>query len=416
MGRIFRTAKRVIVWLGEPRRLVPKLDQAPSKPAYSRLKRSPECLSSALESALAIKQPPWWQRAWTVQEYTLAYERPMFVCGPCNFSIESLADLLQVRVTGDLASLQKAVTRLEGLRNQAERLRELDTYDVFCLVELHDIMCNVSSTDPRDKVYGMLGLMKKSLAEAIKVDYIAGTERVYAQAMYAQISSDRTLRVLCFARPWRTKQDRASWHMQINGVSPRPIDTRPFLVHVIGDSAPIHAVSPFATQHWEMSPCMRFLTIIGRFVLKVCRSLQFTWAEGYESFQASPKHKSENASGLLREEIYNAFMATSETPLHLDKPVWKYLMAWNAEFTEDNPTDFAARVSSWLKYISQFLGFAHVQGLDVEPAKAPVLHKPKSCTGSPAMTLCYDGKPICRRRTHFPAFPPDRTSNFPCVE
>ncbi|KAK4579955.1 hypothetical protein LTR86_000157 [Recurvomyces mirabilis] len=369
MGRIFRTAKRVIVWLGEPRRLVPKLDQAPSKPAYPRLKRSPECLRSALESALAITQPPWWQRAWTVQEYTLAYERPMFVCGPCNFSIESLADLLQMRVTGDLASLQKAVARLEGLRNQAERLRELDTYDVFSLVELHDIMCNVSSTDPRDKVYGMLGLIKKPMAEAIKVDYMR----------------------------WRcTHRYRRTGHC--------------------GYSASQDPGERSSTEH-----------------LGICRSmasLQFTWAAGYESFQASPKHESEDANRLLREEIYNAFMATRKTPLHLDKPVWKYLMAWNAEFTEDSPTNFAARVSSWLKYISQpaieddttaellptgrmlvstegylaiawkavrsgdvicildtlttpavlrecgprkyrFLGFAHVQGLDVEPAKAP---------------------------------------------
>lgn len=254
MGAIYRHAKQVAVWLGpetntslrafetldkiatilrEKRWESRSYDASPpwvnpddfkavdQKQAYRKffLDFRWELGMEAIEK---LFRRPWWQRVWVIQEIALAQEATLY-CG-CHYSQwDTFDEFLQMisKVSTEQVFynnfdmtenwLEKVHNRLSGflpgvmmsnirhLRNNAHgnHLPELDLVDILNLCR--GAMC----TDPRDRVYGVLGIFTATASnhQLRRPDYTISVTQLYSAVASEKLLRDRTLDIFSMITP-----------------------------------------------------------------------------------------------------------------------------------------------------------------------------------------------------------------------
>ncbi|KAF2450215.1 HET-domain-containing protein [Karstenula rhodostoma CBS 690.94] len=147
----------------------------------------------------------WWKRLWTVQEFVLA-KTTMFHCGPYVVSEEvllksfrhycfhrwSCCSAAPFATRGPSSGLlywngYYRLTDLQDLRLWKHEIPFPRTLASFRTRKLYD---------PRDKVFGLLGLAVEGLASCMRPDYTRSTEDVYRAVVIACIQSTGNLEFL----------------------------------------------------------------------------------------------------------------------------------------------------------------------------------------------------------------------------
>ncbi|KAK0648136.1 heterokaryon incompatibility protein-domain-containing protein [Cercophora newfieldiana] len=119
-----------------------------------------------------------------------------------------------VNSTNTVINLAKIMS-WSGMEVEHESTRVL--YETICFVELLDEVRRCKATDPRDKIYGVLGILALTktpfsdmggraedwLIAYVKVNYQDPVETVYARTIRAIITESRSLRV----RPWHGRDN-----------------------------------------------------------------------------------------------------------------------------------------------------------------------------------------------------------------
>ncbi|CAO2657371.1 Nn.00g034970.m01.CDS01 [Neocucurbitaria sp. VM-36] len=140
---------------------------------------------SALKQLFAKR---WVSRVWVIQEVALA-RRVMMITGD-----------VECHWTADLLSRIRGRARACGLQTPGplawDPVVNASTRDLLTM--LH-ISRNCLSTDPRDKIYGLLGLTGERLQSLIKVDYSQSVEEVLTLAAGAIIICREDLDILAYA-------------------------------------------------------------------------------------------------------------------------------------------------------------------------------------------------------------------------
>ncbi|KAK3388492.1 heterokaryon incompatibility protein-domain-containing protein [Sordaria brevicollis] len=184
-----------------------------------------------------FRQRPYWRRAWIVQEVVLA-KKAMVLCGSDERVVvdwENVRDALQLfewmilyanndlrykRLYELLGEIIPSVVHLEEATN-AYRLSQRKGHDGMRLMEVllftdfadaEDMA--IQATDPRDRIYGLLGLIRESDRMKIPVDYsdetTVGTVLTHvAKALIQEYGPD----VLCYHREtnrW-TREGLPTW-------------------------------------------------------------------------------------------------------------------------------------------------------------------------------------------------------------
>lgn len=163
---------------------------------------------------------PWFSRIWILQEMALARKDPLVICGQKSTSWSALIkawDAIARETFAEMGMMghgQYADNegKTEHNSNTSEEMRKIDTNTRFdtneefrpmlkvdVLNELREMIQSKSklklskllrisrtseSTDPRDRIYGLLGLLKDdNQATSIVVDYQKPTSEVYTDAM-----------------------------------------------------------------------------------------------------------------------------------------------------------------------------------------------------------------------------------------
>ncbi|KDN71775.1 putative heterokaryon incompatibility protein [Colletotrichum sublineola] len=137
---------------------------------------------------------PWFTRVWCVQEIVLA--RASKVCiGSHSFDWVKVGIAASWLSEQSLASDYDVPPELEGL-NWDAAYSMFDTSDLSesSLLEVLDAFRDLNATNPRDKVYGLLGLVNnEALACFPGVDYKKSVAEVYADVVRASVASSGTL-------------------------------------------------------------------------------------------------------------------------------------------------------------------------------------------------------------------------------
>ncbi|KAI0180994.1 heterokaryon incompatibility protein-domain-containing protein [Hypoxylon sp. FL1284] len=188
MGRIYNSAGSVIVWLGDAN--IPKPILNNQENAVARLPRKSQDQDDdnsdteldkellgwqrqILTQALTSASPPWWTRAWVTQELVLADDVSV-AFGEAEVSWK----LFESKLMDCWNGITKLI-RLISLREN----RHLWQYKGNIGETAHSARyCD--ATDPRDKVYSLLSLVKPAQAALLKPNYALTPEEVFTQATY----------------------------------------------------------------------------------------------------------------------------------------------------------------------------------------------------------------------------------------
>ncbi|KAJ4344205.1 hypothetical protein N0V95_006245 [Ascochyta clinopodiicola] len=149
---------------------------------------------------------PWWGRLWTVQEYILAQET-VFICGEKQFDGAWLkpfehsmlghagccnTDKQLSHETPSGSSIAAGLQRASLLDDTGIP----DGWDWSHFIEVLASFQSRASTNPLDKVYGLLGLGNDSLRASLSVDYNRLPKDVYTDVVVATINKRRDLDAL----------------------------------------------------------------------------------------------------------------------------------------------------------------------------------------------------------------------------
>ncbi|KAH7087892.1 heterokaryon incompatibility protein-domain-containing protein, partial [Paraphoma chrysanthemicola] len=232
MGNVYSFAERVVVWLGESHSLSDlgfdamtecfQFTDIMCKAAMPGTKSNDTVaegfakflalpnMDNCLFGITAIYIRPWWRRMWTAQEIGLAREIEVQY-GSRNISWELLhlfATMMMLvpvhnvlrQYTPHSESGRQAVKLLLAritLRAQSmEDTRKKLGKGKLNLSLLARVTMDRYATDPRDKIYGLLGMMNEG--PTLRPDYTLSVSEVYTAATKAMIVQTKDLTVLSF--------------------------------------------------------------------------------------------------------------------------------------------------------------------------------------------------------------------------
>ncbi len=183
MRTIYSQARTVRVWLGPSH---PGIDtmfaQIQLGAAIDRLLDSNNGSSEALRYIISRT---WWRRLWVIQEVTLASNVTVH-CGeqtiPWKLLLSTLTQLGTANVTGKLSiasmsNLGSYAELLYGIDLTFQDTRQWSSGDAVQVVEALETMSSSLISDPKDYVYGALGLLPPSME--IVPDYNKSRMEVY---------------------------------------------------------------------------------------------------------------------------------------------------------------------------------------------------------------------------------------------
>lgn len=196
MGRIYSNTARVVVWLGDADGPSPNFDEVPTVDVDELNKeggkKADESKSSAEESSesesvsewqkdtlrqvLNRASPPWWTRAWVTQEFALADDVKV-AFGPVEVSWLAFESKMW-RIWSSFSELKQ----LSDMRRRRRTWQYKGSIGETALVARH-----TRATEPNDKVYSLLSLVKLAQGTLIRPDYSLEPAEVFIQATYADL-------------------------------------------------------------------------------------------------------------------------------------------------------------------------------------------------------------------------------------
>ena len=232
MGEIYSSAHVTLVWFGPSKPLHPEGYKLLHKIAMVIEERTTEASDLSAQdtsqlnveirfkegrheairdvfSQIAVNE--WFNRVWVVQEYVLSRRAPQVLWGDKLFPMRSLSVIakglggISEVIGGDFSRMEEIRrSRLNGFGNRSAAEQIL-----FLVGKTIDRCC----TDPRDRVYGLLGMVASSLGPRLRVNYDPTVTVGQVFQNYAQyiIECTKTLSVLCCVKKEEDLKECPSW-------------------------------------------------------------------------------------------------------------------------------------------------------------------------------------------------------------
>ena len=211
MGEIYSTATNVIIWLGDATEYVDyAFDLMNSTTFRERLKSLAVSDRRPVDEEIMVEvifkqdlcKRKWWQRLWVRQEFVLATKEPLFCCGskiiswshllscflkfPRSWDYPDCEDQWEDCRKKVISSLKENDPKvgihpiaLHRIRESFRKKGALPFCDLF-----QYLLQNSAATDPRDFIYGLLGLLDQHDRDQIKLDYGLKPMEIYQQVGY----------------------------------------------------------------------------------------------------------------------------------------------------------------------------------------------------------------------------------------
>ncbi|PHH91920.1 hypothetical protein CDD83_9787 [Cordyceps sp. RAO-2017] len=211
MSEIYRAARRVVAWLGEEssnsahalttfRHVGSQVEStisgriiAATNATETRLWRNDNapCFDHHTWQALfCFVERPWFYRLWCWQEIKLGGSQTILQCGKDEISWYEFWKAI-------LCLHNKDVSPSNVFRERCRHiafLRHDSSSHPFC--NILDVSRSKGCADPRDKIYGLLGLTPTYFSSHVNVDYTRSAESVYKEAFFAHLQATERLELL----------------------------------------------------------------------------------------------------------------------------------------------------------------------------------------------------------------------------
>jgi hypothetical protein len=209
MTAVYRHARSVLIWLGACdlwiRRAFERIHMESSGTPHTLYNLGFDALESIISQ-------DWFHRIWTKQELAAANEDPWVVIGDKQTKWRTLCDAVQQVCPGPWfsAAFQSRCKNVLGY----DIIRRL--YNLSAKMSLHYLIYltrDSDASDPRDKIYALLGLSSAPNLEEYMPDYSLSTERVSMNTVVQLIQTEKNLRPLL---RWQSHSSKLpSWCPQL---------------------------------------------------------------------------------------------------------------------------------------------------------------------------------------------------------
>ncbi|KAH9203704.1 heterokaryon incompatibility protein-domain-containing protein [Leptodontidium sp. 2 PMI_412] len=220
MREIYASAKRVVIWIGpeqgESERamgLLRKMGKEALKDVFDKDKLSRLQRWNSLGELLGR---PWFSRAWVVQEVWMA-SGAILQCGNTHLRWGTFARAMTLKSTWgnianaiDMVPCEEKRTELRRRYGLAIHISQRISTRVRLLFDMLWNTWDRESSDPRDKVFAILGLVK-GYRDRIAVDYDKPMEVVFKEAASAIIKRENSLDLLLAACGPSRQDNLPSW-------------------------------------------------------------------------------------------------------------------------------------------------------------------------------------------------------------
>ncbi|PQE18702.1 hypothetical protein CJF30_00009696 [Rutstroemia sp. NJR-2017a BBW] len=172
MAKIYSNAHRVVVWLGEQgveiEGALEDIKIAANEELVKQVKKN-----TNQEAVVDLLRNPWFQRIWVLQEVAAA-RNIIIMCGSTT-------------IDGYAFCLGRAGLRPKSTANMSGRF----SLEIRSLAELIDMFYSRQATDPRDKVYALLGMSSEDPEKAaLQPDYGITWEELFHQLIKFVLGAD----------------------------------------------------------------------------------------------------------------------------------------------------------------------------------------------------------------------------------
>jgi hypothetical protein len=193
MAQIYSQAIYVLIWLGTPENDSDYIFQAIHDSDSSKLKSVRFFIAWS-----RLIERPWFTRTWILQEFALHLKSPSIFCGDTPIiswdqfdaadpttppsTYHAFSGEEQAKVDFETMNIILTNRTLPLLAN-VRRKRHEESYDNSLLVSALGSTLFCSATDPRDRIYGILALVRPEIRAQIVVDYSKSVKEVFTEAM-----------------------------------------------------------------------------------------------------------------------------------------------------------------------------------------------------------------------------------------
>jgi hypothetical protein len=218
MQRIYSQSFATVVWLGssvegsnQAMDLMAEISEITAEDEYEM---SLELWLRTLpwEKVYAVLTRSYWKRMWIIQELALNTHMTLFLCGERQLPRSAILLTCLFCYNRYAGAISAALAKKRNDDSTRPSAPEYDTwqtaYNLFNLLQLNgdglayqkprietvlDLARKANVKDPRDKVYGMLGLLPPALSVKIQPNYSLSKEQVYIQFATALLESSKSL-------------------------------------------------------------------------------------------------------------------------------------------------------------------------------------------------------------------------------
>lgn len=214
MDQIYQFATSVVVWLGEA---ADGSDQGISTVEYlshqieitrqGTIGEAPEAQElhwwnpaiplpyneETWDNLTGLFLRPWFTRLWCVQESHLGGSRTEVQCGRSGVTWTAFIRMIVI-----LSSKTALSREVPGLSRVLSFIKPTVTEvgDATDFPRLLNAICHRQCLDPRDKIYGILGILSNTISNHIKPDYRSPVAEVYKYAMLTDINMNQRIQML----------------------------------------------------------------------------------------------------------------------------------------------------------------------------------------------------------------------------
>jgi hypothetical protein len=230
MKHIYSVARAVVVWLGpasEGDKRAFRIMNHTYRDTYqnNRLIIPATVTRDDWDALCAFIKKPYWSRLWIIQELAANHHSTLFLCGKTLLTREMLkkgADCCQKLLREDSRFSQRVRSDTWFIATRVYRLVSLSLEHPLpsMLNNALSLARQAEARDPRDKVFGILGLLDKSISSKIVPDYRKSVQDIFTDMTMAIIRATRRLEQIIY-RAELLESEWPSWVPDLRVPFPR---------------------------------------------------------------------------------------------------------------------------------------------------------------------------------------------------
>lgn len=214
MATIYKSASKVLIWLGSSNTesetafaFIRSQKKLPVREYQQYMEENHDHYDTSFEALCKLLKRGWFTRVWTMQEFAFGPD-PQMICGKDELDWNSFYELgwkdnnfrkycLEENYASPLIAYFQNAQEYWSIVSTRHTIRQCSGVGYQLHYLLH-ATAHFAASDPRDRIYALLGLSEHPFRQEIKPDYTQSKDEAYIKVVKCIIKIDKSLNILAF--------------------------------------------------------------------------------------------------------------------------------------------------------------------------------------------------------------------------